>query len=73
MLGVLRVQKVSDPSLKSSVREDHPDEGSRGRLKVGMVSVREVVRCHRSPGRHVDGGSNAEILVGRSATRWLRL
>ncbi len=28
---------------------------------------------HRSPGHHVDGGSLAEILVSRSATRWLRL
>jgi hypothetical protein len=28
---------------------------------------------HRSPGHQVDGGSRAEILVGRSATRWLRL
>jgi hypothetical protein len=28
---------------------------------------------HRSPGRHVEGGSFAEIFVGRSATRWLRL
>jgi hypothetical protein len=27
----------------------------------------------RSPGHHVDGGSSAEILDGRSATRWLRL
>ena len=28
---------------------------------------------YRSPGHHVDGGSLAEILVVRSATRWLRL
>jgi hypothetical protein len=68
-----RVQKVSDPSPKSSVREHHPDEGSRERLKVGIVGVRKVVRCHRSPGHHVEGGSRAEIFVGRSATRWLRL
>ena len=26
-----------------------------------------------SPGHHVEGGSLAEILVARSATRWLRL
>jgi hypothetical protein len=26
-----------------------------------------------SPGHHVEGGSLAEILFGRSATRWLRL
>lgn len=25
------------------------------------------------PGHHADGGCSAEILVGRSATRWLRL
>jgi hypothetical protein len=24
---------------------------------------------HRSPGHHVDGGSLAEIFIGRSATR----
>ena len=28
---------------------------------------------HLSPGHHVDVGSFAEIFVGRSATRWLRL
>ena len=28
---------------------------------------------YRSPGHQVDGGSSAEILLGRSATRWLRL
>jgi hypothetical protein len=27
---------------------------------------------HRSPGHHTDGGSFAEILVVRSATKWLR-
>ncbi len=27
--------------------------------------------CHRSPGHQIDGGSLAEILFGRSATRWL--
>jgi hypothetical protein len=26
----------------------------------------------RSPGHQVDGGALSEILVGRSATRWLR-
>ena len=31
------------------------------------------ISVYRSPGHHVDGGSRAEILVGRSATRWLRL
>jgi hypothetical protein len=30
-------------------------------------------RGHLSPGHHVEGGSLAEIFVGRGATRWLRL
>ena len=29
--------------------------------------------AYRSPGHQCDGGSLAEIFVGRSATRWLRL
>jgi len=28
---------------------------------------------HRSPGHHAERGLSAEILVGRNATRWLRL
>ena len=35
--------------------------------------IRTELSLYRSPGHHVDGGSLAEILVGRSATRWLRL
>jgi len=32
-----------------------------------------LIRGHRSPGHHVDSGSLADIFVGRSATKWLRL
>jgi hypothetical protein len=42
-------------------------------LKATPKVKMQVVDIHRSPGHHVDGGSLAEILVGRSATRWLRL
>ena len=35
--------------------------------------LRYYASAHRSPGHHVDGGSLAEILVVRSATKWLRL
>jgi hypothetical protein len=35
---------------------------------------RNLMQCnYRSPGHLVDGGSLAEIFVGRSATKWLRL
>jgi hypothetical protein len=59
------VQKISDPALKSSVREHHPDESSRKRLKVRIVRVRKVVRCPRSPGHHVDGGEPRSSSVNR--------
>ena len=38
-----------------------------------LASVPSKLGSHRSPGHHVEGGSLAEIFVGRSATRWLRL
>jgi antirestriction protein ArdC len=38
-----------------------------------VFNVEQLRPVHRSPGHHVDGGSLAEILVARNATRWLRL
>ena len=43
----------------------------------GVLIVKAIfivrVAHHLSPGHHVEGGSLAEILATRSATRWLRL
>ena len=45
-----------------------------GELLAGRLKPYELTSDgHRSPGHHVEGGSLAEILFGRSATRWLRL
>jgi hypothetical protein len=40
---------------------------------LAVDHVRSLIFIHRSPGHHVDGGSLADIFVGRKATRWLRL
>jgi hypothetical protein len=46
-------------------------DASNNRRKLGCLIVESSI--HRSPGHQVDGGSKADILVGRSATKWLRL
>ena len=38
-----------------------------------LVAGQKRQKTQPRPGQHVDGGSLAEIFVGRSATRWLRL
>jgi hypothetical protein len=43
---------------------------TNNRLKSGRTNS---FPRYRSPGHHVEVGSSAEILVGRSVTRWLRL
>ena len=47
--------------------------GSRRRIRHRNYYWLQSHQAHRTPGHHVEGGSLAEILVGRSATRWLRL
>jgi hypothetical protein len=46
------------------------NEGHAGRDRL-VLNGREV--HYRSPGDQTDAGSLADILFGRSATRWLRL
>jgi hypothetical protein len=58
------------PLAKYSVPAATYDERHAG--CYGLILDRGEVH-YRSPGHHVDGGSLAVILVGRSATRWLRL
>ena len=50
--------------------QDRADPHARERA---LVIAREDPLIGLSPGHHVDVGSFAEIFVGRSATRWLRL
>jgi len=48
--------------------------GRPDKLKfLDLIATSCLPHHHLSPGHHIDGGSLAEILVGRSATRWLRL
>jgi hypothetical protein len=43
-------------------------------FEIDAAPASKSDRCnYRSPGHHVDGGSLAEIFVGCSATKWLRL
>jgi hypothetical protein len=56
----------------ADIAVDDAEQRSDGRL-VPRDAVGAHASVHRSPGHHVDGGSLAEILVARNATRWLRL
>src|SRR5262249_50733441 len=59
-------EKLCQHPTDKSRKKSEGDAGKRhGAETLGSV--------HRSPGHQVDGGSFAEIFVGRSATRWLRL
>jgi len=58
-------------NLKNNQKaECYPETTAR---QTKAASVMWISRRYRSPGHHVDGGSSAEILDSRSATRWPRL
>ena len=69
-----------EPALQAhgaSITDSRPNNGSSYARLWDQKLTFEVTATgpcgHRSPGHHVDGGSLAEILRVRKATKWLLL